>query len=46
MAKMRAELPDFVQFVRQRRMQEAFAIWFEREWRKALRDFPLTERKS
>jgi hypothetical protein len=45
-AKMKAELPGFVDTVRQRRMQEAFMIWFDREWRKAVRDFPLAERKT
>jgi hypothetical protein len=45
-ARMKAELPEVVQKERQRRTQEAFMIWFDREWRKAARDFPLTERKS
>jgi hypothetical protein len=45
-AKMKAEMPEFVQFVRQRRMQEAFLVWFERELKKALRDVPATDRKS
>jgi hypothetical protein len=45
-ARMKAELPGFVDTVRQRRMQEAFMIWFDREWRKAKRDFPLPDRNS
>ena len=39
--KMQAELPAFVNYVRQRRQEEAFEAWFRKEADKGLRDTPL-----
>jgi len=39
-AKMRAQLPEFSNVVRQRRQNEAFELWFNREASAALRDIP------
>jgi peptidyl-prolyl cis-trans isomerase D len=40
-AKMKAEMPNFVAYVRQSRQRETFDIWFRREAEKALRDTPM-----
>jgi len=40
-AKMQAELPHFVTYVRSRRTEEAFEAWFRKEAEKGLRDTPL-----
>ena len=40
-AKMRTELPDFVNYVRQTRQNEAFNEWFRRQAERGLRDTPL-----
>lgn len=40
-AKMQAELPNFVNYVRSRRQEEAFEAWFRKEAEKGLRDTPL-----
>jgi hypothetical protein len=39
--KMRAELPEFVNYVRQTRQNEAFNEWFRLQATKGLRDTPL-----
>jgi len=39
-AKMKAQLPEFSNVVRQRRQNEAFELWFNREASAALRDIP------
>ena len=39
-AKMKAELPEFANAVRQRRESEAFQLWFQREASISLRDLP------
>jgi hypothetical protein len=41
---MEAELPKFTQLVRQKRMQEAFNLWFAKEAQKGLVDTPLLQR--
>ncbi len=40
-ARMKADLPNYVAYVRQSRQREAFDAWFRREAEKALRDTPL-----
>jgi hypothetical protein len=40
-AKMRADLPAFVNYVRQTRQNEAFGDWFRREAERGLRNTPL-----
>ena len=39
--KMRTELPAFVNYVRQRRQEEAFEAWFRKEAERGLRETPL-----
>jgi hypothetical protein len=43
---MDAELPKFTQLVRQKRMQEAFNLWFTKEAQKGLVDVPLLQRQQ
>lgn len=45
-ARMNAELPAFVDFLRQQRTQEAFLNWFNREFGRAVRDIPAPPQKS
>lgn len=45
-AKLRTELPTFVNYVRQTRQNEAFQEWFNKEATKALRDTPLARQKA
>ena len=42
-AKMRKELPKFIDSVRQARQNEAVNFWYRREAEKALRDTPLAQ---
>jgi parvulin-like peptidyl-prolyl isomerase len=42
--QMEADLPKFTQMVRQKRMQEAFNLWFTKEAQKGLVDTPLLQR--
>jgi hypothetical protein len=42
--RMEADLPKFTQTVRQKRMQEAFNLWFTKEAQKGLVDTPLLQR--
>jgi hypothetical protein len=42
-AKMRADLPDFTNFVRQRRQEEAFSQWLSRESQRALAKIPALQ---
>lgn len=44
--KMKAELPDFANTVRQQRANEAFEIWFNKEASAALRDIPALQRQA
>jgi hypothetical protein len=44
-AKLRAELPEFVNYVRQTRQNEAFNEWFRRQAERGLRDTPLAAPK-
>lgn len=44
-SKMRADLPNFVTYVRQSRQQEAFNDWFRKEAEKGLRDTPVFQTK-
>jgi hypothetical protein len=39
--KMRTELPAFVNYLRQRRQEEAFEAWLRKEVEKGMRDTPL-----
>jgi parvulin-like peptidyl-prolyl isomerase len=43
-AKMQADMPNFLGFVRRRMQDEAFNTWFNREAEKGLRDTPLAQR--
>ena len=43
LAKMQVELPAYFASLRERRKQEAFYIWFQREFKNALRDVPLRQ---
>jgi hypothetical protein len=40
-ARMKTDLPRFTTYVRQRRAQEAFNLWFSKEAEKGLRDTPV-----
>ena len=42
-AKMRAELPDYMNSVRRNRQQEAFDAWFRHEAERGLRDIPALQ---
>jgi parvulin-like peptidyl-prolyl isomerase len=42
-SKMQQELPEFMNYLRQSRTQEAFNNWFRREAEKGLRDTPLAQ---
>jgi len=44
-AKLKADLPEFVNYVRQTRQTEAFNEWFRRQAERALRDTPLAAPK-
>jgi len=44
-AKLQADLPDFVNYVRQTRQNEAFNEWFRRQAERGLRDTPLAAPK-
>jgi hypothetical protein len=43
---MRTELPNFVNYVRQRRQEEAFEAWFRKEADKGLRDTPVNRQQQ
>jgi hypothetical protein len=43
--RMEADLPKFTQMVRQKRMQEAFNLWFTKEAQKGLVDTPLLQQR-
>jgi hypothetical protein len=45
-ARMRTELPNFVNYVRQRRQEEAFEAWFRKEADKGLRDTPVNRQQQ
>jgi hypothetical protein len=45
-AKMAADLPDFLRFVRQQRSQEAVELWFQREASEALGNIPALQREA
>jgi peptidyl-prolyl cis-trans isomerase D len=44
-AKLKADLPEFVNYVRQTRQTEAFNEWFRRQAERGLRDTPLAQPK-
>lgn len=44
--KMKAELPDFANTVRQQRANDAFEIWFSREANAALQNIPALQRQA
>ena len=44
LAKMTAELPAFMNSVRQARQNEAFNDWFRKEAEKGLRDTPIFQK--
>lgn len=44
--KMKAELTDFANTVRQQRANEVFEIWFSKEANAALRDIPALQRQA
>lgn len=45
-AKMNFDLPAFAQNLRLTRQQEAFNVWFSREYDKGMRDTPIAQRKQ
>jgi hypothetical protein len=45
-AKMKAQLPQFANVVRQRRQSEAFELWFSREASEALRNLPAFQPRN
>jgi parvulin-like peptidyl-prolyl isomerase len=45
-AKMQADMPNFLGFVRRRMQDEAFNTWFNREAEKGLRDTPLARERA
>ena len=45
-AKMATELPKFTAYLRQKRTQEAFNLWFNREAQKGLMDTPLFQQRQ
>jgi len=42
-AKLREDLPEYIQFVRQGLGNEAFGIWFSQEAQVGLRETPLNQ---
>jgi hypothetical protein len=44
--KITSELPAFTHNLRITRQQEAFNIWFSREWDRGMRDTPIAQRKQ